>query len=158
MKKAKQNTTYVGLRMPSDLHERLQSLVRPGTSLTAVLLAACEAFVDPERAEKAEADLVRQLAAIERRLARQNRMGDVTAEVLLGLVRAFYLFAPVISKEDQPACSARGAERVERFLGGIEKSLRTGKPLLAELAEQVWAEGDFAALPASAKASPEVQG
>jgi hypothetical protein len=110
---------------------------RPGTNKSAIVDAALDRFLNPERDQSGDAALVRRLDRMSRLLDRVDRDLSITAETIALFVRYYLTITPPLPSGDQAAARALGRERFEIFVAQIGKRVASGGGLVADVMEQV---------------------
>lgn len=110
---------------------------RPGTNKSAVVDAALDRFLNPERDQSGDAVLLRRLDHMSRQLGRVERDLSITAETIALFVRYYLTITPPLPSGDQNAARALGRERFEMFVAQIGKRVASGGRLVADVMERV---------------------
>jgi hypothetical protein len=110
---------------------------RPGTNRSAIVDAALDRFLNPERDTSGDGALVRRLDRISRQLDRLDRDSAVTAETLALFVRYYLTITPPLPSGDQNAARALGRERFEIFVAQVGKRVASGGRLVADVMDRV---------------------
>jgi hypothetical protein len=110
---------------------------RPGTNKSAIVDAALDRFLNPERDQSGDAALVRRLDRMSRQLDRVDRDLSITAETVALFVRYYLTITPPLPSGDQDAARALGRERFEIFVAQIGKRVASGGRLVADVMERV---------------------
>jgi len=110
---------------------------RPGTNKSAIVDAALDRFLNPERDQKGDAVLLRRLDRMSRQLGRVERDLSITAETIALFVRYYLTITPPLPQGDQNAARALGRERFEMFVAQIGKRVASGGRLVADVMERV---------------------
>lgn len=114
-----------------------QAASRPGTNKSAIVDAALDRFLNPERDQSGDAALVRRLDRLSRQLDRMDRDLSITAETIALFVRYYLTITPSLPSGDQNAARALGRERFEMFVAQIGKRVASGGRLVADVMERV---------------------
>ncbi|MEH2609619.1 CopG family transcriptional regulator [Bradyrhizobium sp. AZCC 1693] len=114
-----------------------QAADRPGTNKSAIVDAALDRFLNPERDQSGDAALVRRLDRMSRQLDRMDRDLSITAETIALFVRYYLTITPPLPSGDQNAARALGRERFEMFVAQIGKRVASGGRLVADVMERV---------------------
>jgi len=109
---------------------------RPGANKSAIIDAALDRFLNPERDTTGDAALVRRLDRINRQLDRIDRDLGIMAETLALYVRYYLTITPPLPLSDQDAARALGRERFEMFVAQIGKRVASGARLVAEVMDR----------------------
>jgi len=110
---------------------------RPGTNKSAIVEAALDRFLNPERDTSGDAALVRRLDRMSRQLDRFDGDLSVMAETIALFVRYFLTITPPLPSGDQDAARALGRERFEMFVAQVGKRIASGGRLVADVMERV---------------------
>jgi predicted transcriptional regulator len=110
---------------------------RPGTNRSAIVDAALDRFLNPERDTSGDGALVRRLDRISRQLDRLDRDSAVMAETLALFVRYYLTITPPLPSGDQNAARALGRERFEIFVAQVGKRVASGGRLVADVMDRV---------------------
>src|SRR5258707_5259733 len=84
---------------------------RPGTNKSAIVDAALDRFLNPERDSSGDAALIRRLDRMSRQLERADRDVSVLAETMALFIRYYLTITPPLPSQDQDAARALGRER-----------------------------------------------
>lgn len=109
---------------------------RPGTNKSAIVDAALDRFLNPDR-DKGEAALLRRLDRTNRQLDRVDRDLSIMAETMALYVRYYLTITPPLPSGDQAAARALGRERFEMFVAQVGKRVASGGRLVADVMERV---------------------
>ena len=110
---------------------------RPGANKSAIVDAALDRFLNPERDKSGDAALVRRLDRMSRQLDRVDRDLSITAETLALYVRYFLTVTPPLPLSDQDAARGLGRERFEAFVAQVGQRVASGARLVAEVLDRV---------------------
>jgi hypothetical protein len=110
---------------------------RPGTNRSAIVNAALDRFLNPERDTSGDAALIRRLDRVSRQLDRLDRDSAVMAETLALFVRYYLTITPPLPSGDQNAARALGRERFEIFVAQVGKRVASGGRLVADVMDRV---------------------
>ncbi|MES5482643.1 CopG family transcriptional regulator [Bradyrhizobium sp. INPA03-11B] len=110
---------------------------RPGTNKSAIVDAALDRFLNPERDASGDAALLRRLDRMNRLLDRAERDLSIMAETIALFVRYYLTITPPLPTGDQDAARALGRERFEMFVAQVGKRIASGGRLVADVMEQV---------------------
>lgn len=110
---------------------------RPGTNKSAIVDAALDRFLNPERDQSGDAALVRRLDRMSRQFGQIERDLSITAETIAVFVRYYLTITPPLPSGDQDAARALGRERFEMFVAQIGKRVASGGRLVADVMERV---------------------
>ncbi|MCA6113042.1 CopG family transcriptional regulator [Bradyrhizobium cenepequi] len=110
---------------------------RPGTNKSAIVDAALDRFLNPERDTAGDAALVRRLDRVSRQLERAERDLLVMAETIALFVRYYLTITPPLPSGDQDAARALGRERFEMFVAQVGKRVASGGRLVADAMDRV---------------------
>jgi hypothetical protein len=110
---------------------------RPGTNKSAIVDAALDRFLNPERDQSGDAALIRRLDRMSRQLDRVDRDLSITAETVALFVRYYLTITPPLPSGDQDAARALGRERFEVFVAQIGKRVASGGRLVADVMERM---------------------
>lgn len=110
---------------------------RPGGNKSAIVDAALDRFLNPERDQFGDAALVRRLDRLSRQVGRLERDLSITAETLALFVRYYLTITPPLPSGDQGAARALGRERFELFVAQVGKRLASGGRLTADVMDKV---------------------
>lgn len=110
---------------------------RPGANKSAIVDAALDRFLNPERDPSSDAALVRRLDRISRQLDRVDRDVGIVAETLALYVRYHLTIIPPLPLADQAAARALGRDRFEMFVAQVGRRVASGNRLVAEVLERL---------------------
>lgn len=110
---------------------------RPGGNKSAIVDAALDRFLNPERDQLGDAALMRRLDRLSRQVGRVERDLAITAETLALFVRYYLTITPPLPGADQNAARALGRERFEAFVTQVGRRVATGGRLVAEVMEKI---------------------
>lgn len=110
---------------------------RPGTNKSAIVDAALDRFLNPERDASGDAALIRRLDRMSRQLDRADRDLSIMAETIALFVRYYLTITPPLPSGDQDAARALGRERFEVFVAQVGKRVASGRRLVGDVMEQV---------------------
>ena len=110
---------------------------RPGANKSAIVDAALDRFLNPERDPSGDAALVRRLDRINRQLDRVDRDVGIVAETLALYVRYHLTMIPPLPLADREAARALGRDRFEMFVAQVGKRVASGNRLVAEVLERL---------------------
>src|SRR6478752_239873 len=110
---------------------------RPGSNKSAIVDAALDRFLNPERDQSGDAALVRRLDRISRQLGQIDRDLSITAETIALFVRYYLTITPPLPSGDQDAARALGRERFEMFIAQVGKRVVSGGRLVADVMDRV---------------------
>ncbi|WP_024510707.1 hypothetical protein [Bradyrhizobium sp. ARR65] len=110
---------------------------RPGTNKSAIVEAALDRFLNPERDTSGDAALIRRLDRMSRQLDRIDGDLSVMAETIALFVRYYLTITPPLPSGDQEAARALGRERFEMFVAQVGKRVASGSRLVADVMERV---------------------
>lgn len=110
---------------------------RPGTNKSAIVDAALDRFLNPERDPSGDAALVRRLDRMSRQLDRVDRDLGIMAETVALYVRYYLTITPPLPSGDQDAARALGRERFEMFVAQVGKRVASGGRFVADVMERV---------------------
>jgi hypothetical protein len=110
---------------------------RPGGNKSAIVDAALDRFLNPERDQFGDAALMRRLDRLTRQVGRVERDLAITAETLALFVRYYLTITPPLPGADQNAARALGRERFETFVTQVGRSIATGGRLVAEVMDKI---------------------
>ncbi|WP_051334902.1 hypothetical protein [Bradyrhizobium sp. Ai1a-2] len=110
---------------------------RPGTNKSAIVDAALDRFLNPERDTAGDAALVRRLDRISRQLERTERDLSVMAETIALFVRYYLTITPPLPSGDQDAARALGRERFDMFVAQVGKRVASGGRLVADVMDRI---------------------
>lgn len=110
---------------------------RPGTNKSAIVDAALDRFLNPERDQSGDAALVRRLDRMSRQLGQIDRDLSITAETIALFVRYYLTITPPLPSGDQNAARALGRERFDMFVAQVGKRVASGGRLVADVMERV---------------------
>lgn len=110
---------------------------RPGTNKSAIVDAALDRFLNPERDTNGDAALVRRLDRMSRQLGRVDGDLSVLSETIALFVRYFLTITPPLPTGDHDAARALGRERFEMFIAQVGKRIASGGRLVTEVMEHI---------------------
>jgi hypothetical protein len=110
---------------------------RPGSNKSAIVDAALNRFLNPERDASGDAALIRRLDRVSRQLERADRDLSVMAETIALFVRYYLTITPPLPTGDQDAARALGRERFEMFVAQVGKRVASGGRLVADVMDRV---------------------
>jgi predicted DNA-binding protein len=120
------------------LAERLAlAAKRPGGNKSAIVEAALDRFLNPERDTSGDAALIRRLDRMSRQLDRLDRDLGIMAETFALYVRYYLTITPPLPVSDQDAAKALGRERFEMFVAQVGRRVASGGRLVAEVLDRV---------------------
>ncbi len=112
---------------------------RPGGNKSAIVDAALDRFLNPERDQAGDAALLRRLDRMSRQLGHIDRDLAVTAETVALYVRYYLTITPPLPGSDQDAARALGRERFEIFVAQVAKRIASGGRLVADVMDRLGA-------------------
>ncbi|MGX9430185.1 MULTISPECIES: hypothetical protein [Bradyrhizobium] len=110
---------------------------RPGSNKSAIVDAALDRFLNPERDTSGDAALIRRLDRMNRQLDRADRDLSVMAETIALFIRYYLTITPPLPSQDQDAARALGRERFEMFVAQVGKRVASGGRLVADVMDRV---------------------
>jgi predicted transcriptional regulator len=110
---------------------------RPGTNRSAIVDAALDRFLNPERDTSGDGALIRRLDRVSRQLDRLDRDSAIMAETIALFIRYYLTITPPLPSGDQEAARALGRERFEIFVAQVGKRVASGAGLVADVMERV---------------------
>jgi hypothetical protein len=110
---------------------------RPGAKKSAIIDAALDRFLNPERDPNGDAALMRRLDRMSGQLDRVDRDLSIMAETVALFVRYYLTITPPLPSGDQDAARALGRERFEMFVVQIGKRIASGGRLVADVMQRV---------------------
>src|SRR3954469_251715 len=110
---------------------------RPGTNRSAIVDAALDRLLNPDRDASGRGALVRGLDRISRQLDRLDRDSSIMAETIALFVRYYLTITPPLPSGDQAAARALGRERFEIFVAQVGKRVASGGRLVADVMDRV---------------------
>jgi hypothetical protein len=110
---------------------------RPGTNRSAIVDAALDRFLNPERDTSGDGALIRRLDRVSRQLDRLDRDSSIMAETIALFVRYYLTITPPLPSGDQEAARALGRERFEIFVAQVGKRVASGGRLVADVMDRV---------------------
>src|SRR6516162_7919721 len=110
---------------------------RPGANKSAIVDAALDRFLNPERDTSGDAALIRRLDRMSGQLDRFDRDLSVMAETLALFIRYYLTITPPLPSGDQDAARALGRERFDMFVVQVGKRVASGGRLVADVMERV---------------------
>jgi hypothetical protein len=110
---------------------------RPGTNRSAIVDAALDRFLNPERDVSGDAALIRRLDRVSRQLDRLDRDASIMADTIALFVRYYLTITPPLPSGDQEAARALGRERFEIFVAQVGKRVASGGRLVADVMDRV---------------------
>ncbi len=110
---------------------------RPGANKSAIVDAALDRFLNPERDASGDAALVRDFDRMSRQLDRADRDLSVMAETIALFIRYYLTITPPLPSQDQDAARALGRERFEMFVAQVGKRVASGGRLVADVMDRV---------------------
>jgi hypothetical protein len=124
--------------LSDNVSQRLElAAKRPGSNKSAIVDAALDRFLNPERDSNGDAALVRRLDRMSRQLDRVDGDLTVMAETIALFVRYYLTITPPLPSGDQDAARALGRERFEIFVAQVGKRVASGGRLFADVMERV---------------------
>ncbi|MGH6707982.1 MAG: ribbon-helix-helix protein, CopG family [Bradyrhizobium sp.] len=128
----------LSIYLSDNVAERLNlAAKRPGTNRSAIVDAALERFLNPERDTSGDGALFRRLDRISRQLDRLDRDSSIMAETIALFVRYYLTITPPLPSGDQAAARALGRERFEIFVAQVGKRVASGGRLVADVMDRV---------------------
>lgn len=112
---------------------------RPGSNKSAIVDAALNRFLNPERDISGDAALIRRLDRMSRQIERADRDLGVLAETIALFIRYYLTITPPLPSADQDAARALGRERFEMFVAQVGKRVASGGRLVADVMDRVGA-------------------
>jgi hypothetical protein len=110
---------------------------RPGANKSAIIDAALDRFLNPERDAAGDAALLRRLDRMSRQLDRVDRDLGIVAETVTLYVRYYLTITPPLAAGDQEAARALGRMRFDTFVAQVGKRVASGARLVADVMERV---------------------
>lgn len=110
---------------------------RPGANKSAIVDAALDRFLNPERDSAGDAALVRRLDRMTAQVGRVDRDLSIMAETVALYIRYYLTITPPLPSGDQDAARALGRERFEMFVAQVGKRVASGGRLVADVMERV---------------------
>lgn len=125
------------VRVPADLDRRLAAHAHAhGVSRTAILQAALEMYLSPDKGDRFEAALTRRLDKFTRRLDRLAWNGDLANETLALFIRFWLVNNPPLPDGALKAAQAMVKERWERFVEALSQKMERGPRLRDEVSSE----------------------
>lgn len=129
---------------------------RPGSNKSAIVDAALDRFLNPERDTSGDAALVRRLDRISRQLDRIDRDLTINAETVALFIRYYLTITTQLPASDQAAARAAGRQRFELFVAQVGRRIAGGGRLVADVMEIVQAaKPELFAHAAAARQEPD---
>jgi hypothetical protein len=110
---------------------------RPGGNKSAIVDAALDRYLNPERDTTGDGALLRRLDRMSRQLDRVDRDLRIIAETMALYVRYFLTITPPLAASEQEATRTLGRERFETFVAQVGKRVASGAKLVSEVLDQV---------------------
>ena len=110
---------------------------RPGGNKSAIVDAALDRYLNPERDTTGDGALLRRLDRMGRQLDRVDRDLRIVAETVALYVRYFLTITPPLAASEQDAARTLGRERFETFIAQVGKRVASGAQLVTEVLDQV---------------------
>ena len=103
----------------------------------------------PEYHEDRDAQFIQRLNGLDRRLQLLGRKSELVVETLALYVRMWLTATTDIPEKNRAEAIDQAQQRYERFLGSLNRRLKTGESVLGELGEELVVKGeDFEGGPA----------
>ncbi len=117
---------------------------RPGVSKSAIVEAALESFLSPDRDDQRDAALIRRIEQLARQIEKQRRDHEIVAETVALFILYFLTLTPPLPEADQGSAKALGRDRFDYFLKELAGRLAEGRSLIRDTLDEIVArEVDF---------------
>jgi predicted DNA-binding protein len=127
----------ISVFLADQLAERLQlAAKRPGEIRSAIVNAALDRFLGPERDLEASATVTRRLDRVGRQLDRIERDLSIITETVGLHVRYHLSVTPPLAAAEQETARALGRDRFELFVAQLGRRLASGGRLVAEILDR----------------------
>ena len=117
---------------------------RPGVSKSAIVEAALEAFLSPDRDDYRDAALIKRIEQLGRQIEKVRRDQEIVSETVGLFILYFLTLTPPLPEPEQGSAKALGRDRFDYFLKELTARLSQGRSLIRDTLDDFEAqESDF---------------
>lgn len=117
---------------------------RNSVSKSAIVEAALESFLSPDRDDQRDAALIRRIEQLARQIEKQRRDHEIVAETVALFILYFLTLTPPLPEADQGSAKALGRDRMDYFLKELVGRVAKGRSLIRDMLDEIVArEADF---------------
>ena len=117
---------------------------RPGTSKSAIVEAALDSFLSPDRDDHRDAALIKRIEQLVRKIEKLRRDQEIVAETVALFILYFLTLTPPLPEPDHASAKALGRDRFDYFLKELAGRLAAGRGLIRDTLDEIVAqEEDF---------------
>jgi hypothetical protein len=134
-------TVYIsdGIDMQLDI-----ATARPGVSKSAIVEAALDSFLSPDRDDHRDAALIKRIEQFGRQIEKVRRDQEIVGETVALFILYFLSLTPPLPEPDQAGAKALGRDRFDYFLKELTGRLAGGRSLIRDTLDEIVArETDF---------------
>ena len=100
---------------------------RNSVSKSAIVEAALESFLSPDRDDQRDAALIRRIEQLARQIEKQRRDHEIVAETVALFILYFLTLTPPLPEADQGSAKALGRDRMDYFLKELTGRVAEGR-------------------------------
>ena len=149
-------TVYISPGIESQLDI---AAMRPGVSKSAIVEAALDSFLSPDRDDHRDAALIKRIEQLGRQIEKVRGDQEIVSETLALFILYFLTLTPQLPEPDQSSAKALGRDRFDYFLKELAGRMAQGRSLIRDtLGEIVARESDFFQVDGDGEALGEERG
>ena len=117
---------------------------RPGVSKSAIVEAALDSFLSPDRDDHRDAALISRIEQFGRLIEKLRREQEIANETMALFILYFLSLTPPLPEADQAEAKALGRDRFDYFLKELTARMAGGHSLIRDTLDEIVArEADF---------------
>lgn len=117
---------------------------RPGVSKSAIVEAALDSFLSPDRDDYRDAALIGRIEQLGRLIGKLHRDHEIVSETVALFILYFLTLTPPLPEPDQASAKALGRDRFDYFLKELAGHRAAGRSLIRDTLDEIVArEEDF---------------